>query len=345
VSERNGHGAIAVCGEALVDLVAQPARIAEPGGAGALFRAHPGGSPANVAVGLARLGVPTQLLARLSGDTFGRLLRDHLTDNGVGLEHAVAAAEPTTLAAVSTDADGVASYDFWHQGTADWQWHIEELPDPVPSHVVAVHTGSLSLALEPAASILTEWLRRVRRDRRVTVSIDPNIRPAFDTDPAAALRRVERQLRLADIVKVSAEDLELLAPGTSPAVVARCWRQLGPAVVVVTLGAEGCLAIGPDGTEIHRPAVPAELLDTVGAGDAFTAGLLAGLHRIGALGDATAPRPLAALGATELTALLDEAALVASLTCGRAGADPPTRDAVRKARQANGRPQMHPWPM
>ncbi len=335
MNEFNGPGAIAVCGEALVDLVGQP------DGTQALFRAHPGGSPANVAVGLARLGVPTQLLARLSGDTFGRLLRDHLTGNGVRLEHAVAATEPSTLAAVSTDADGVASYDFWHRGTADWQWRVEELPDPLPSHVVAVHTGSLALALEPAASVLTEWLRRVRRDQRVTISIDPNIRPAFDTDPPAALRRVERQLRLADIVKVSAEDLELLAPGTSPAALARAWRQLGPALVVVTLGGDGCLAIGPDGSEIHRPAVPAELVDTVGAGDAFSAGLLAGLHRVGVLGG-TAPWPLAALDAAELTALLDEAALVAALTCARDGADPPTREALHQAQRSRDRRKLVP---
>lgn len=314
-------GTIAVCGEALVDLVEQ-----SPG----ILRAHPGGSPANVAVGLARLGIPTALLARLPSDRFGRLLREHLTTNGVNLEHGVAAREPATLAVVSTNSEGVASYDFWTQGTADWQWDPAELPTPLPAEVLAVHTGSLALALEPAASVLTEWLRTLRAQHRAAISIDPNIRPNFDTDSRAALQRVEDQLRLADIVKVSAEDLTRLTLSDPPAAVARHWQALGPALVVVTLGPGGCLAIGPDGTEIHRPAAPVEVVDTVGAGDAFTAGLLAGMYRAGLLG-AACRGALAALSASQLAGLLDEAAVVAALTCSRAGADPPTLADVRRA--------------
>ncbi len=317
-------GTIAVCGEALVDLVEQ-----EPG----LFRAYPGGSPANVAVGLARLGLPVTLLARLSDDTFGRRLREHLSANQVGLTYAVAAAEPATLAAVATDGEGAATYDFWFQGTADRQWLPTELPDPLPDPVVAVHTGSLALALEPAAGVLTDWLRAVRATSGATVCLDPNIRPVLELDRATALRRVERQVRLAHIVKVSAEDLAWLAPDEPADRVARRWRELGPLLVVVTLGADGVLAIGPDGSTVRRPAVPVDVVDTVGAGDAFTAGLLAGLHRLELLGPG-GREALAALGPARLAGLLDEAALVAALTCARVGADPPTPAAVRQAERA-----------
>ncbi|MBY8885409.1 carbohydrate kinase [Streptomyces sp. PTM05] len=316
-----GRGGIAVCGEALVDLVER-----EPG----VFRALPGGSPANVAVGLSRLDVPAELLARLSADGFGALLRGHLEDNGVGLHGAVDATQPTTLAVVSTDPHGVASYDFRYEGTADWQWRAGELSRTPPPGIVAVHTGSLALTVEPGASVLTDWLGTVRDWGTATISLDPNIRPGFDSGPAAALRRVEEQVGLADVVKVSEEDLAWLLPGVDPADVARRWRALGPALVVVTLGGSGCLAVGPDDALVRRPAVRATVADTVGAGDAFTAGLLAGLHRAGLLG-ARDSGALGTLGPDLLTGLLDEAGLVAALTCERAGADPPTRAEVRAA--------------
>ncbi|PWI44759.1 carbohydrate kinase [Streptomyces sp. ICBB 8177] len=322
-----GRGSVAVCGEALVDLVEQ-----EPG----TFRALPGGSPANVAVGLSRLDVPAELLARLSADGFGTLLRTHLEDNAVGLHRAVDATQPTTLAVVSTDPHGVASYDFRYEGTADWQWQPGELPRTPPPGVVAVHTGSLALTVEPGASVLTDWLRAVRDWGTATISLDPNIRPGFDSGPAAALRRVERQVALADVVKVSEEDLAWLLPGTDPADVAMRWRALGPALVVVTLGGTGCLAVGPDDRLIRRPAVRVEVADTVGAGDAFTAGLLAGLHRAGMLG-ARDGGALDTLRPDLLADLLDEAGLVAALTCERAGANPPTRAEVRTAAVARER--------
>jgi fructokinase len=314
-------GTIAICGETLVDLVEQ-----ETG----TFQPYPGGSPANVAVGLARLDVPATLVARLSAGPFGTLLRKHLTGNGVDLSHSVRAVEPATLAVVATDAGGVPSYEFWTGGTADWQWRAAELPEPLPPDVVAVHTGSLALAIEPAASVLTAWLHRLVAGGNATISFDPNIRPPLDGDPAAALQRVERQLKVVDIVKVSEEDLAWLAPGDDPVDVVRRWRRLGPALVVVTLGGNGAVAVGADGREVHRPAVPVEIADTIGAGDAFTAGLLAGLHRKGLLGGARRGA-LAALDTAALAGLLDEAALVAALTCSRVGADPPTSATVRQA--------------
>jgi len=158
---------IAVCGEALIDLVDR--------GDG-LFAAYPGGSPTNVAVGLARLAVPTTLVARVSDDTFGRLLTGHLLDNQVDTRFVVPATEPTTLAVASLDPAGVASYRFYVNGTADWQWTSEQLPADLPADVDAIHVGSLALAVEPAATVLTAMLHAQHQRGQVTISLDPNLR-------------------------------------------------------------------------------------------------------------------------------------------------------------------------
>jgi fructokinase len=301
---------VVVAGEAVVDLVEGAART---------YVAHAGGSPANVAVGLARLGTPTALLARLSRDAFGTLLRDHLAAAGVDLSLAVDAAEPTTLAVASLTAEGVAAYGFWVSGTADWQWTDEELPDRLAAGVRALHTGSMALEVEPGASRLVALLERVRG--QVLVSYDPNVRLAKQGDRATGLAAVERVVALSDVVKVSAEDLEWLLPGVRPAEVAARWRQLGPVLVVVTDGGDGAVAAGPAG--LLRVAAPrVDVIDTVGAGDSFTAALLASLDDRDLLERAA----LEAAPAPVLTEVLERAARAASITCSRPGADPPTRD-------------------
>src|SRR4051794_36882230 len=167
----NGAGGIAVAGEALVDLVPAPV--------GGYFEIAPGGSPANVALGLARLGVPTRLLARIADDLLGRRIREHLTHNGVQLDHAVTAREQTSLAMVSLDANGSPAYDFRITGTADWQWTASEVADalePGPAGpVVAVHSGSLSLTTAPGDAVLRDLM--VRASSTATISYDPNCRP------------------------------------------------------------------------------------------------------------------------------------------------------------------------
>jgi fructokinase len=179
----------------------------------------------------------------------------------------------------------------------------------------------------PGAAVLTDLLRREHGRGQVTICFDPNVRPTFEADREAAVRRVEEQMSLAD--------LAWLLPDEKPADVAARWREAGPAVVVVTLGPDGVLAVGPGGGVVTRPAVSVRLVDTVGAGDAFTAGLLAGLERASLLGGENRD----ALGAVDdntLAELLDGAALVAALTCARRGADPPTWIEVRQARSAPG---------
>ncbi|WP_433754482.1 carbohydrate kinase family protein [Nocardia sp. CA-135398] len=310
-----GRGLIAVAGEALVDLV--------PADAPDRFQAVPGGSPANVAVGLARLGVPVRMLARLGSDPLGHRIRNHLRDNAVALDHIVNATEPTSLAIVDVDPDGMAHYDFRVDGTADWQWTDSELSTALDGSVLALHTGSLALTVPPGADALTRLVDRARST--ATISYDPNFRPQLMIRDNT-LDRVHAMLARADIVKASGEDLSWLYPGRSPEEVVADWSARGPALVIVTLGPDGALAAtAADATPIHRPGHPVEVIDTVGAGDAFTAGILAGLRTRHLLG-AAYREALRAIPKHDLTAILDEATLVAALTCARRGADPPTAD-------------------
>jgi len=293
---------IAVCGEAIVDLV--------PSGP-TTYEMTPGGSPANTAVAIARLDVPVTMLARLSDDDIGRLLRDHLAHNGVDLSHAVAATEPSALAVVARDADGSASYRFLLDGAPDWQWTDGEL-GPLPEPVVALHTGSIALATSAAVE---RFLERSRDS--CTISIDPNLRPSTLEHARNAL---PHWLQLADIVKASTDDIALLHPGQDAVQVVERWSDLGPAVVVVTAGAHGAYA-AVAGEVLHVPAEPVQVVDTIGAGDTFSAGLLVGLHRAGLLGGR-----LSGLTPDQLRPALDLALRAAARTCSRAGADPPRAD-------------------
>lgn len=327
----NGHGSgagvIAVAGEALVDLVPAPV--------GGYFEIAPGGSPANVALGLARLGVPARLLARISDDLLGKRVREHLTHNGVQLDHAVHAPEQTSLAMVSLDADGIPAYDFRIAGTADWQWTPAEVSgalDPgATGPVVALHSGSLALTMAPGDAVLRDLL--MRASESVTVSYDPNCRPILMDNPEAVLDGVHRILHVADIVKVSSEDLRWLLPGMTPEQVVEDWIGRGPRLVAVTLGSDGVLAGTRSGLRARRPGISVKVIDTVGAGDTFSAALLAGLHSAGALG-ADNRDTLATLDYSTLDELLHDAVLAAAICCSRRGADPPTRGDLRLSRLA-----------
>jgi fructokinase len=294
-----------------------------PAPVGDYFEAAPGGGPANVSVALARLGVPARLLARIADDLLGRRVRAHLEANGVQLDHAVAATEQTSLAMVAVDAEGSVTFDFRLTGTADWQWTTDELDGALDGPVVALHSGSLALTTPPGAAVLRELIFRAAGS--VTISYDPNCRPLFMGDPADVLAGVHELLAVADVVKVSAEDLHWLLPGSRPEEVLEDWLGRGPAIVAVTLGGDGVLAGATSGARSRRPGVPVTVIDTVGAGDTFSAALLAGMHRRGLLGAAARPE-LRAVDASTLDALLDDAALAAAITCSRRGADPPTAD-------------------
>jgi fructokinase len=303
---------VVVVGEALVDLKADE-------GDPTRFTAHPGGSPANVAVTLARLGTSVQFAGRLARDGFGLLLRDHLAKNGVDLSFCVDAAERAGLAVVSTDADGHTEYAFHVTNTADWQWRTAELPHGLDSDTLAIHTGSLALALPPGGPAIAVWLAEQRRAQRV-ISIDPNVRPAVMVDPRAYRPRLESWVTRSDIVKASIDDLAWIYPGEDPDGVALRWSGRGPSLVVITHGADGVDAF-VDGQVVRRPARPTVVADTVGAGDAISGALLDWLARHERLS-----RPaLAAITPSEVAAALDFAAEVAAVTVSRPGADPPQR--------------------
>ncbi len=314
---------IVVAGEALIDLVASDAN----GG----YRAVPGGSPANVAVALARLDQPVRLLARLATDAFGRRLRDHLTRNGVDLDWAVTADESTSLAVASLDGTGQATYDFYLAGTADWQWTEREVPAALSAPVTALHSGSLALGVAPGGAVIEEMFRREHAREVITLSIDLNLRPSILTDRDAECTRVERQVRLAHLVKASEEDLGWLYPGQSAAEVTARWRAAGVTCCVVTMGSGGAYLLAPDGLAYRQTARPVEVIDTVGAGDAFTGGMLDALARLGALGASAHDGPaarLAAVTSSQWLEVLDRAGTVAAIICTRHGADPPTRAEV-----------------
>ncbi|MGW2621819.1 carbohydrate kinase family protein [Micromonospora taraxaci] len=309
---------IVVAGEALIDLVVTPDGE----------RAVPGGSPANVAVTLARLDQPVRLLARLGTDDYGRQVAEHLRTNQVDLEWAVRAEEPTSVAVATVNATGQASYEFRLAGAADWQWTPKELPELAGSSAIAFHTGSLALALAPGAQVLEDLLARERHRDGLTLSIDLNLRPSIVTDREAEQARVRRQVPLAHLVKASDEDLAWLYPDRSVADVMAEWREVGVSCAVVTRGGEGAWLLAPNGTLHEATAVRTTVVDTVGAGDSFTGGLLAALADLDALGDRPADR-LAAVTEQQWDAVLRQAATVAALTCGRRGADPPHRNELK----------------
>jgi len=343
----NGAGAVLVVGEVVADLVVvgsggrppEPADLRQrleasapgrpaPGQNGTPARvgslqvvAHAGGSPANVAIGLARLGVPVQFSGRLASSGLGPWLREHLIGNGVDVTPSVPAPEAPTLALVALDPKGLASYGFYGRETADWQWRPEELPSVVSPAICAVHTGSLATAISPGAEVLAAWARQLHAGGRVLISYDPNVRPSCVSDPAELAACVRSWIRLADLVKLSEEDLAFLHPGADPVHVARHWAAEGPELVVLTCGAAPAVAFRPDGSSVVGPVPSGAVVDTVGAGDAFSAGLLAWLSGSGSLH----PGGIAALSTAELHRCLVLATRVAGLTCGRPGADPPRR--------------------
>jgi fructokinase len=311
---------VAVAGEALIDLL--------PRGDQGLFEAVPGGSPANVAVGLARLGVPTRMLARIADDALGQRLRAHLAGNGVDLSFAVRAPEPTSLAIVTMGPDGLADYDFRVEGTADWQWRDAELAGALGGQVVALHAGSLALTMPPGAAVLADLLARARDG--ATVSYDPNCRPLLMGSPGQVRDQVDRLVALADVVKASADDLAWLLPGRAAEQVAVEWLAKGPAIVAITLGAAGAVAAAARTGTIRRAAPRVEVVDTVGAGDAFMSALLAGLRDRDLLG-ARRREELRAIDPETLARVLDQAVLAATITCTRSGAQPPTAEELHAA--------------
>lgn len=295
-----------VVGEALVDVVLRPG--AEPA-------EHPGGSPANVAIGLGRLGRRVDLLTWLADDAHGDLVRAHLAGSDVHVRTGDRAPDRTPVARAHLDADGAATYEF------DLTWDLPGRWDEGADAPLVVHTGSIATVIEPGG----EAVARLLADRRATSTLtyDPNLRPALMGSPEETLPVVERLVALADVVKVSDEDLAWLHPGVAPVEIAQDWLRRGPSLVVVTLGGEGALALTAGGDEVMVTAPPVEVADTVGAGDSFMAALVDGLWGADLLG-ADARERLRAIDRPTVERVLVRCAVVAAITVSRAGANPPT---------------------
>ncbi|OMH24834.1 carbohydrate kinase [Tersicoccus phoenicis] len=302
---------LSVIGESLVDVVQ---RAGEP------QRAHVGGSPLNVAVGLARLGHATQFVTRFGQDPYGDMIAGHLRANSV-LTPRAADTGRTSVAAARLRPDGSADYDF----ALHWELPglLEELPRLLAGTTL-VHTGSIATMLEPGADAVLAAIEHARP--AATIGFDPNCRPSIITDVHRARAQAERFTALADVVKASDEDLAWLYPDRSVEEAATAWLELGPAVVVVTRGAEGPWGLCRAGTTTV-PAARVDVVDTVGAGDSFMAALLSVVVDRGWDGSARRDR-LQRVGVQELADMLRFCSAAAGVTVSRAGANPPTRHEV-----------------
>jgi len=298
------------CGEALIDML--PRRSVE---GEAAFAPYAGGAVFNTAIALGRLGAPSGFLSGISTDFFGEMLIDVLTASKVDTRLAVRSARPTTLAFVRL-VDGQASYAFYDEGTAGRMLAPADLP-VLPASVGALFFGGISLMVEPGGATYEALMTREAGSGRVLM-IDPNIRPSFIADEAAYRARIARMTGLAQIVKLSDEDLRWLeGPGEIEPLARRILAR-GPQAVFVTEGATGAYAFTA-GQTLFEPARKVAVADTVGAGDTFNAGILAALHRSGAL---TRDR-VARLTEAELREALSLGVRAAAVTVSRPGANPP----------------------
>jgi fructokinase len=302
---------ILVAGEALFDVFVG----AERGNALAL-EARPGGSPFNVALGLARLGQAVGFLGGLSEDFLGGRLMRLLQEEGVDAGFVQRRRQPTTLSIVGLDPDGSPAYAFYGDG-ADRALSAADLPE-LPERLRALHFGSFSTVVEPIGSALEALLRR--ESARRLISFDPNVRTTIEPDIEVWRRKFASFLPFVHLLKISEEDQQLLFPGADPGGLAKSWLAEGLRLVVLTRGAKGVRAWSSEWT-IERPAVAVKIVDTVGAGDSYQAALLAGLSETGRLD----PKSLGAVTGAALEGLLDFAGAAAAITCSRRGADMPRR--------------------
>jgi len=318
---------ILVIGEALIDLIENRY---QPGS----YNAIVGGANANVSIALARRGTKQQFLARLSTDRFGKIIREKLEANHVGLDHVVITDALSTLVVVAIDSHGVPSYSFYVNGTADWGWTPQELPTDVELenlHATAIQFGCLTMAMEPGNLVIEAWAKSHFDQNSVTLSHDINMRPALGFEPAKERARVERVNNFSHIIKASDEDIQWLyqldekAPNFQARIdeIVNRWIGASGRHVFVTRGGDGVSIYRPGGTRLDVPSRKINVVDTVGAGDTFCANLLGQLSDVGALGTDAFDR-LTNLTDDALAEFVRIAGVAASITCERAGAEPPT---------------------
>jgi fructokinase len=294
-----------VCGEVLIDLIPD----------GTERKAVVGGGPANTAKALSKLGITTQFIDGLSTDKYGQMALSELEKDGVLLDFVKFSDKPTCLAIVSLNSKGGATYEFVIDDTATFDFSHSWLPDAADKKPLLLHIGTLVTAIEPAASVLFEWAKKVAKVAPIV--FDPNIRPAVMSDRSEYVKQVERWISISNAVKVSDDDIYWLYPGEDLDKVTKRWLEMGPELIVVTFGDKG-LAGYREKSKISVDAKKVVVADTVGAGDTVGAILVEAIIEDG----------LANLTNERLSLMLDRAARAAAITVSRSGALPPGRDEI-----------------
>ena len=295
-----------VCGEVLIDLIPD----------GTERKAVVGGGPANTAKALAKLGIDAQFIDGISTDKYGQMALKQLLKDGVLLDFVKFSDKPTCLAIVSLNEAGGASYEFVIEGTATFDFSATWLPDPVANKPSLLHIGTLVTAIEPAASVLFEWAKKVAKVSPIV--FDPNIRPAVMSDQAEYVKQVERWVSISSAVKVSDDDIYWLYPGVELDQVANKWLAMGPELVVVTFGDKGLTGYRKD-EKVGVDAKKVVVADTVGAGDTVGAILVEAIIEDG----------LDKLTGMRLSVMLNRAAKAAAITVSRTGALPPSKAEIK----------------
>ncbi|MBU2982648.1 carbohydrate kinase [Lentibacter algarum] len=307
---------ILCCGEALIDMIPEPTLSGVDG-----FVPRAGGAIFNTAIGLGRLTCRVGLLSGISTDMFGQQLIAELAASHVDTSAVVRSDRPTTLAFLTLN-EGQASYAFFDENSAGRMITEQEFPDDIDG-VDALFFGGISLACEPAAEAYRKFAQTHERD--CVVMVDPNIRPGFISDENVFRNRLAQMFMLADIVKVSEEDLDWIFPNVEPREdkIAKL-QALGPSVVILTLGSQGAEAWIDGGTSVSVSSRKVPVVDTVGAGDTFNAGVLAYLSEASLLTKAT----IGSIAKADIAAAMEFGARVAAVNVSRAGAAPPWRHEI-----------------
>jgi len=295
-----------VCGEVLIDLIPD----------GTERKAVVGGGPANTAKALAKLGIDAQFIDGISTDKYGQMALKQLHKDGVLLDFVKFSDKPTCLAIVALNNQGGASYEFVIDGTATFDFSATWLPDPVATKPSLLHIGTLVTAIEPAASVLFEWAKKVAKISPIV--FDPNIRPAVMSDRTEYVKQVERWVSISSAVKVSDDDIYWLFPGVELDQVANKWLLMGPELVVVTFGDKGLTGYRKN-EKVAVDAKKVVVADTVGAGDTVGAILVEAIIEDG----------LEKLTGMRLSVMLDRAAKAAAITVSRTGALPPSKAEIK----------------
>lgn len=307
---------VLVIGEALVDVVH---------GINGDIKNIPGGSPANTAVALARLGIKTCMKARTSSDEFGTEIRNYLTNQDVNLDYSLVVDRPSSVIKATIQKDGSAKYEANLKGAADYGWTFEELNQKIDPDVQIVQLGSLTSYVEPGATNVEKWFSQLRLSNKYLLTFDPNIRHPLDGQNEEDVRtRAKKLASLSHVVKASDEDLNWIFSNNNTQDSAMKIINSGASLVIVTLGKKGAIAVNKNHEIIEVLAKDIDVIDTIGAGDTFAAALIAQLLEKSWINE----NALENLNRADLTEILTNCSMAAAITCSRQGANPPRRHEV-----------------